>query len=202
MTDRWNKLCREEAARSKSQMVKRVAAKLRYRYRWPMSCSLWRAMICIVWFSIAAGYFTLFHSRIWARDIRKFLITACSVRFLRESPFSVSRVFSLFIPLVESHSSTIGSPFVSRFVFNRVSFSSDSKDCRNCSRFSRNDTAYIPHRRTGFSSAPTLRNDPTISERKIFVTSRSHRAANRFYRTLLEESRESPSIERRTEWYI
>lgn len=136
----------------KSQMAKRVAAKLHYRYHRAMSSSLWREMVCTIWFSIAVGYFTLFHSRIIrARARYKVSHNVLDSLFTR-IPFLVSNAFFSFLLSNRTlHQSSIVSPFVSRFVFNRIPSSPDSKGCRRCNWFSRNDTAYIPHRRAGFS---------------------------------------------------
>lgn len=107
--------------------------------------------------------------------------------------WKLSRVFFFYSPPFSTLCIAPSTPLPSatRNPFCIRSHTLGSKCCRSCSRFSRNDAAYIPHRRIGFSHAATLRNDPTISNREIFAALHSHRAANRFYRILLKEPRES-----------
>lgn len=111
-----------------------------YDVRWYVSRFTLQNILLFFRFRFAVAPFEL------ARDLRRFLIMAYSIRSLREA--SVSRVFFFpFISSVESHPSPIASP---TFCI-RILSSSNSKCCHSCSRFSRNDVAYIPHRRTGFS---------------------------------------------------
>lgn len=135
-------------------------------------------------------------------DINRFLITAYSIRSLREFPFpsreKLPRAF-FFHSLVESRLPQVPPSSLSNLTsctpFCIRSQTPGSKCCRSCSRFSRNDAAYILHRRAGFSQQ--RRRWETIP-RSLFRDIRSspspfspfffpfaHRAANRFYGILL-----------------
>lgn len=117
MTDRRNKLCREEAARlveeSDSKMWRLnfatdIAGRCRalYNVRWYVSRFTLQNILLFFRFRFAVAPFEL------ARDLRRFLITAYSIRSLREA--SVSRVFFLLFLL--SNRTLHRSP-LPRFVF-------------------------------------------------------------------------------------